>query len=235
MRGRAAGRLLKLGLALASLVVYWTAQAATPGEAVYWSAQAATPGKAVFGTLNYSMPTSPRGGTRTATMSGRPEEVAARAFANIVNHGMEILGTKFDAEPLMLTAYISGDPVPYVDCGALSVYDKLQGVAARNFEAATANIVYGYAERDARYVVDRELRMDARVMIEFSGVGDITQVRAHSQYVLTNVLNVYFAGSLIGTSVEIIDFPTSGMGNSESGMMCVATGALESLVVQLAR
>ena len=34
LRGSAAGRLLILGLALASLVVYWTAQAATPGEAV---------------------------------------------------------------------------------------------------------------------------------------------------------------------------------------------------------
>jgi hypothetical protein len=190
----------------------------------------------VFGAPQYSPPKAVPGRTFVTEIPASMEDAEARATASLIAGGYSVLGSEGDGAGITITAYYTGGPHTFVDCGVVSVINKLtpEGRPA-TFDGAGDWAVYGLVEQDQRYIVDRQLEMHARVVVQLTPAGGNTHAEVDIQYVLANVSAAYLLGRKVGTSVETLEFTSSTMGTSAQGLSCVSTGSLERQTLDLIR
>ena len=135
-----------------------------------------------------------------------------------------------DPERGIIVARYSGDPEPYVTCGWILVErgGELEQVPASG-QASFKRVVQG-----RRLEVNRDLNLDARLVVEVKPAGDGAAVETTSNYVLTKTVVVEnAAGWTQGRAQEVVSFSSGGRGEFSKGTVCQPNGALESTVLDV--
>ena len=135
-----------------------------------------------------------------------------------------------DPERGIIVARYSGDPEPYVTCGWILVErgGELEQVPASG-QASFKRVVQG-----RRLEVNRDLNLDARLVVEVKPAGDGAAVETTSNYVLTKTVAVENeAGWTQGRAQEVVSFSSGGRGEFSKGTVCQPNGALESTVLNV--
>jgi len=135
-----------------------------------------------------------------------------------------------DPERGVMVASYSGDPAPYVTCGWILLYGvgEPERIDASS-EASFNRIVGGRA-----FEIGRDLKLDARLVVEIRQGGGDAFVDATSNYVLTKtVVSEARAGWRRGRSYEIVSFSTGERGEFDKGTVCQPNGALERTVLDI--
>ena len=135
-----------------------------------------------------------------------------------------------DPERGIIVARYSGDPEPYVTCGWILVErgGELEQVPASG-QASFKRVVQG-----RRLEVNRDLNLDARLVVEVKPAGDGAAVETTSNYVLTKTVAVENeAGWTQGRAQEVVSFSSGGRGEFSKGTVCQPNGALESTVLDV--
>ena len=135
-----------------------------------------------------------------------------------------------DPERGIIVARYSGDPEPYVTCGWILVdrggeLEEIPASGATSFK----RVVQG-----RRLEVNRDLNLDARLVVEVNPDGDGAAVETTSNYVLTKtVAAANQAGWTRGRAQEVVSFSSGGRGEFSKGTICQSNGALERTVLDV--
>jgi hypothetical protein len=135
-----------------------------------------------------------------------------------------------DPERGIIVARYSGDPEPYVTCGWILVdrggeREEIPASEATSFK----RVVQG-----RRLEVNRDLNLDARLVVEVNPDGDGAAVETTSNYVLTKtVVAANQAGWTRGRAQEVVSFSSGGRGEFSKGTICQPNGALERTVLDV--
>jgi hypothetical protein len=135
-----------------------------------------------------------------------------------------------DPERGIIVARYSGDPAPYVTCGWILVDrgGEVEQVPA-SAEASFKRVVQG-----RRLEVNRDLNLDARLVVEVEPDGDGAAVETTSNYVLTKtVAAANAAGWTRSRAREVVSFSSGGRGEFSKGTVCQPNGALERTVLDV--
>jgi hypothetical protein len=134
-----------------------------------------------------------------------------------------------DPERGIIVARYSGDPAPYVTCGWILVErgGEIEQVPA-SAEASFKRVVQG-----RRLEVNRDLNLDARLVVEVEPDGDGAAVETTSNYVLTKTVAANAAGWNRGHAQEVVSFSSGGRGEFSKGTVCQPNGALERTVLDV--
>jgi hypothetical protein len=129
-----------------------------------------------------------------------------------------------DPERGIIVARYSGDPEPYVTCGWILVDrgGELEQVPASG-EASFKRVVQG-----RRLEVNRDLNLDARLVVEVQPDGDGAAVETTSNYVLTKTV-----ATDQSRVQEVVSFSSGGRGEFSKGTVCQPNGALERTVLDV--
>ena len=130
----------------------------------------------------------------------------------------------------IIVARYSGDPEPYVTCGWILVDrgGELEQVPASG-QASFERVVQG-----RRLEVNRDLHLDARLVVEVKPDRDGAAVETTSNYVLTKTVAAENqAGWSQGRAQEVVSFSSGGRGEFSKGTICQPNGALESTVLDV--
>lgn len=146
-----------------------------------------------------------------------------------------------NAKGMTLTLAYKGNPEPYVDCGAVSsrVHDNGGGIKSYDFSAASAHERYELENDKGRYVVDRQMELDAKVQVKVSDAGKgRSSLRVKVFYALTKSQFVKRDGAAGGDlQNDTIRFETASHGafmvGGKEGTVCRATGKLEHDILNL--
>lgn len=165
-----------------------------------------------------------------------PDLVLEQVWAFIEQQGF-VLET-VDPQARLLVARYSGDPRPFVDCGLVTALDD--GVPAdppRQYSANKPEVRTAKAPKGRRVGLFREMRLDARLMVRVEPRGTGARVFASSIYVAAKNISRLRKGGKPDELVdrEVISFQSGEEGRFEMGTICVATGKLESLPLNLFR
>jgi hypothetical protein len=135
-----------------------------------------------------------------------------------------------DPERGIIVARYSGDPEPYVSCGWIVVG---QGDDAEQVPAVGDASFERMVER-RRVEVNRDMNLDARLVVEVKPGGDAAAVRTGSNYVLTKtVVAADRSGRQRGSAREVVSFSGGGRGKFDKGTICQPTGSLERVVLDV--
>jgi hypothetical protein len=135
-----------------------------------------------------------------------------------------------DPERGIIVARYSGDPEPYVTCGWIVVQ---QGGDAEQVPAVGDASFDRMVER-RRIEVNRDMNLDARLVVEVKPGGDDAAVRTVSNYVLTKtVVAADRSGRQRGSAREVVSFSGGGRGKFGKGTICQPTGSLERVVLDV--
>jgi hypothetical protein len=137
--------------------------------------------------------------------------------------------TKYDENAGYLVAEYSGDPEPFVNCGWIVTY------GTGEFERVSASSARAQFVRDMddrRVTLDRQLRLDSRLVVRLDPDAGSTVVRTDATYVVTKtVAALGSSGNVIGRDSEIVSFNTGETGTFAKGTTCQPTGRLERVVL----
>jgi hypothetical protein len=115
-----------------------------------------------------------------------------------------------DPERGIMVATYEGEPAPYVTCGSILL------LGPRSIE------------------IDRDLKLDARLVVEVKPGGGEAFVEATGNYVLTkSVVAEYRSASRRGRAYEIVNFSSGERGAFSKGTVCQPNGALEQTVLDI--
>jgi hypothetical protein len=135
-----------------------------------------------------------------------------------------------DPERGIIVARYSGDPEPYVTCGwiLLKRGGEVEQVPA-NGEASFERMMQGRGLE-----VSRDMRLDARLVVEVDPAGDEAAVDTTANYVLTKtVVAADRSGRQRGRTQDVVSFSAGGRGAFSKGTICQPTGALERTVLDI--
>jgi hypothetical protein len=155
---------------------------------------------------------------------GQPRELV---WNQVIDHLQQapVEITRIDEQSGTIVARYSGNPEPYVTCGWIVTHrpGELAHVPAAIQHTTLDRIVDG-----SRMVLDRDLRLDGRIVVQVTPQGQETVVTAQSTYVLTKSIDTGYGGSNVrGRNTETLSFSTGEPGEFEKGTVCQPTGALE--------
>lgn len=173
--------------------------------------------------LGYLPPTGPPVNTNRAVV-GQPRDLV---WNQVIDHLQQqpVELTQIDEQRGIIVARYSGDPEPYVTCGWIVTHrpGDLSQMPASIRQTTLDRIVEG-----RRMVLERNLRLDGRIVVELVPRGESTVITAQSTYVLTKTVNTGYGGSSVrGRDVQTLSFGTGERGRFEKGTECQPTGALE--------
>jgi hypothetical protein len=115
-----------------------------------------------------------------------------------------------DPERGVMVATYEGEAAPYVACGSILL------LGPRSIE------------------IDRDLKLDARLVVEVKPGGGGAFVEATGNYVLTrSVVAEYRSASQRGRAYEIVSFSSGERGAFSKGTVCQPNGALEQTVLDI--
>jgi hypothetical protein len=135
-----------------------------------------------------------------------------------------------DQERGVMVATYEGEAAPYVTCGSILLY---RGGEPEQIDAS-ADASFDRVVGRRSIEVDRDLKLDARVVVEVKPGGGEAIVEATGNYVLTkSVVAEYRSGSERGRAYEIVSFSTGERGAFSKGTVCQPNGALEQTVLDI--
>jgi hypothetical protein len=135
-----------------------------------------------------------------------------------------------DPERGVMVASYSGDPSPYVSCGWILVYGG--GEPERIDASSGASFARAVGRRS--FEIGRDLKLDARLVVQIKPNGGDALVEASSNYVLTKtVVAAYRSGQQRGRTHELVSFSTGERAAFSKGTVCQPNGALERIVLDI--
>ena len=137
--------------------------------------------------------------------------------------------TELDEQAGFVVVRYSGDPEPYVDCGWIVTYDagELERISAATAGASFDRMI----ERDPARL-NRQLRLDGRMVVSLTPRGAGTVVGTSTTYVLTKVIDMAGPdGASRGQALETISFGTGESGTFAKGTRCQPNGRFERVVL----
>lgn len=181
----------------------------------------------------YRPPERTASGPRTHYVEAPPEWVLDRMAENLKRDGLSVAPR--EAGDRRLIALYSGDPREFVDCGVVEMLVEgrrerpPKTYSANRPETRTYRVVDGH-----RIGLLREMRLDARLVVEVEPQGKGTRVTSEAIYVLTKTTSRIYKGGQPGEALdhEVMSFTSSEIGRFKKGTSCVATGKLEDLPTQ---
>jgi hypothetical protein len=137
--------------------------------------------------------------------------------------------TKYDEDAGYLVAEYSGDPEPFVNCGWIVTYGT---GALERVSASSARSQFVREVDDRQVTLDRQLRLDGRLVVRLDPDAGSTVVRTDATYVVTKIVAALGSnGNVIGRDTETVSFNTGETGTFEKGTTCQPTGRLERVVL----
>jgi hypothetical protein len=135
-----------------------------------------------------------------------------------------------DRERGVMVATYEGEAVPYVTCGSILLYG--QGEPEQIDASGAASFDRRLGRRSIE--IDRDLKLDARLVVEVKPGGGEAFVKATGNYVLTkSVVAEYRSGSQRGRTYELVSFSSGERGAFSKGTVCQPNGALEQTVLDI--
>ena len=177
--------------------------------------------------VDYLAPSGVAPAARSAVVQ-QPPDLLLGAIVDWLQQGPFTI-TELDEQAGFVVARYSGDPEPYVDCGWIVTYDT---GALERIPAATAGASFDrMIERDPT-TMDRQLRLDARMVVSLAPRGAGTVVSTSTTYVLTKMIDVAGPGGTArGQARETISFETGESGTFAKGTLCQPNGRFERVVL----
>jgi hypothetical protein len=135
-----------------------------------------------------------------------------------------------DRERGVMVARYSGDPAPYVTCGWILLY----GPGEPEQIDASSDASFDRVVQGRSFGIGRDLKLDARLVVEIKPEGDHAFVEATSNYVLTKTVSAEArSGWRQARTHEIVSFSTGERGEFSKGTVCQPNGALERTVLDI--
>jgi hypothetical protein len=135
-----------------------------------------------------------------------------------------------DPERGIIVARYSGDPEPYVTCGWI----LLERGGEVEQVPASGDVSFDRVMQRRGLEVNRDMRLDARLVVEVDPTGDEAAVDTTANYVLTKtVVAADRSGRQRGSTRDVVSFSAGGRGAFSKGTVCQATGALERTVLDI--
>lgn len=137
--------------------------------------------------------------------------------------------THLDEQGGYVVARYSGEPEPFVNCGW--IVRRAPG-AVEQMPAATPEILFGSDRNGIPLQLERELRLDGRLVVQVEPDGSDSVVTTTTTYVLTKIVETKGPqGDVRGQHRETISFETGERGVFARGTECQPTGQLERIVL----
>ena len=194
-----------------------------------WGALALIPALAACGSpdrpeLDYLPPSGAPAPSRSAFVQQQSWLVWGNLLDHLQQQGLQL--ADLDEPSGEIVVAYAGDPEPYVDCGWIISYDDddLDRVPAARSEASFARRFDGDL-----VMLERDLRLAARINVKLEPDGEATVVRADSTYLLTKIVTP--EGSEEPLHEETIRFETGESASFVSTTTCQANGGLERSVL----
>jgi len=176
--------------------------------------------------IDYLAPSGVAPAARSAVIQQPPDLLLNAIVDRLEQSPLTI--TELDGDAEFVVARYSGDPEPYVDCGWIVTYDP---GGFERIPAATAGASFDtLIERDPMKL-DRQLRLDARVVVSLTPRGAGTVVSTDTTYVLTKMIDASGSGGARAQARETISFGTGESGTFAKGTLCQPNGRLERVVL----
>jgi hypothetical protein len=213
---RAAGRAVAVGLAVAMLSVPGAARAA----------------KESFG---YAPPTRAPKGELTRYVDEGEDAVFEQVWA-FLEQQRQFAIESVNPQDRIIVARYSGDPRPYLDCGVVTLLVDGQATEPpKRYSANKPEVRTAKSPKGRRYGLLRRLRLDARLVVRVEPRGKGARVYADAIYVASKTVNRIREGGRRGALIdrEVISFTSDRPGKFEKGTVCIGTGRLESVPVNL--
>jgi hypothetical protein len=135
-----------------------------------------------------------------------------------------------DPQRGVIVATYTGAATPYVTCGWIMRYGK----GEPELIDASSNASFDKLVRDRPVKVDRDLRLDARLVVEVQPRGRQALVDTSGTYVLTKtIVTEGRSGRQQDRDHEIVSFTTGERGRFSKGTVCQPNGALERTVLDI--
>ena len=176
--------------------------------------------------LGYAPPSMPPAAPGLASAGQPADLIWNQLLDRLVQSSLQV--DLADPERGIIVATYSGDPEPYVTCGWILVDrgGELEQVPASG-EASFKRVVQG-----RRLEVTRDLKLDARLVVDVMPDRGGAAVETTSNYVLTKTLAAE-PGWPQDSAAEVISFSAGERGQFRKGTVCQATGALERTVLDV--
>jgi hypothetical protein len=174
--------------------------------------------------LDYLPPSGAPAASRSAFVQQQPWLVWGNLLDHLQQQGLQV--AELDEPSGEIVVAYSGVPEPYVDCGWIISYgdDDLDRMPAARSKASFQRRIDGDL-----VVLERDLRLAARMNVKLEPDGEATVVRADSIYLLTKSVTREDAQDPLHE--ETIRFGTGETASFVSTTTCQANGALERLVL----
>ena len=176
--------------------------------------------------VDYLAPSGVAPSARSAVIQQPPDLLLSAIVDRLQQSAFTI--SEVDEEADLVVARYSGDPEPYVDCGWIVTYDTGE---LERIPAATAGVSFDrMIERDPMKL-DRQLRLDARMVVRLAPRGAGTVVTTDTTYVLTKLIDAAGTGGARAQARETISFATGESGAFAKGTLCQPNGRFERVVL----
>jgi hypothetical protein len=178
--------------------------------------------------LSYAPPTEQPVAPRAASVGQPAGLIWNQVLDRLIQTGLQI--DLADPERGIIVARYSGDAEPYVTCGQIVVR---RGGEAEEVPASGA-ASFDRMVNGRRLELDRDMRLDARLVVKVDPGADMADVDTMSNYVLTKtVVAADQAGRQRGRAREVVSFSGGGRGTFNKGTVCQPTGDLEQIVLDI--
>lgn len=181
--------------------------------------------------IDYTAPTNPPAKSVALDLNGTTSDVIAQLVRALDGPRFGI--THVDERRGIITAVYRADPEEFIDCGTLNL-TPASGESSQ-IAAASRRARYEVSIGSDRHaVVDRNLRLDGRMLISVRpGRVGRSEVQVSGDYVVTRTLRLS-AKPNDPTSIrrELFDFASGGVGTDKEGKLkCQSNGELESYLL----
>lgn len=193
----------------------------------------ATPARAIE-SFAYEPPTRAPKGELSRFVQESPGLVLEQIWAFVEQQGFTI--ESVNPQEHVLVARYSGDPRPFLDCGAVeALIDGHPVNPPRHYSANRAEVRTARTPKGRRVGLLRTLNLDARLVVRVEPRGDGSRVFANSIYVATKSINRLRKGGRADELIdrEVISFQSNEEGRFTKGTICVPNGKLEAVPLNL--
>ena len=139
--------------------------------------------------IGYLAPTGLPPTRRSALVQQRPSLVLGNLVDRLQQSSFVV--TQLDEQNGYVVVRYSGDPEPYVDCGWIVTY---QTGGLQRIPAATATASFDREVEQNVLELDRDLRLDGRMVVSLEPEGPNTLVNTDTTYVLTKTVDAVRPG-----------------------------------------
>jgi hypothetical protein len=198
-----------------------------PPQIPYPAPSAPPPAPAGSPQIGYLAPTGLPPAPRSSLVELEPDLVVGNVVDRLQQSAFTV--THLDEQAGHVVVVYSGDPEPYVNCGWIVAYETGQ---LERIPAASATASFDHAVEQDLLELNRQLRLDGRMIVDLEPEGPNTLVSTDTTYVLTKIVDTAGPdGRSRGQSRETISFKTGESAKFSKGTLCQPTGSFERAVL----